>query len=213
MAWLDDRAWCHPKLVALSDKAHRVHINAISYSSGMGLRGVLGASHQRLMGATPAIRRELVDAGVWDDLDSDIRIHDWDAHNLKRDERKQRDRERKRADRSVERPQERPQDSPQDRSALTVSDRVKEVEPNGSTRERNPIWDALVEVFGEPSTDTARTLRGKVCSSLTRAGATPEDLIARARSWPRHFEDATLTETALEKHWDKLGRPPLRVTR
>lgn len=80
-------------------------------------------------------------------------------------------------------------------------------------RQRNPVWDALTEVFGEPSTDTARTLRGKICSSLTRAGATPDELVTRAKSWPRHFEDATLTETALEKHWDKLGRPPLRVSR
>lgn len=209
MAWLDDRAWCHPKLVALSDKAHRVHINAISYSSGMGLRGVLGTSHQRLMGATRGIRWELVEAGVWDDLGGDIRIHDWDVHNAKRDDRKERDRQRKR----VERPRELPGEPPQDRTALTVSDRVTEVEPNGSTRERNPIWDALVQVFGEPSTDTARKLRGKVCSSLTRAGATHDEIIRRAKTWPRHFENATLTETALEKHWDALGRQPLRVER
>lgn len=213
MAWLDDRAWCHPKLVNLRAETHRVYINSISYSSGMGLRGVLTPPQQKLMGATASYRRELIEAGLWDDLGGDIYIHDWDVHNAKRDDRKQRDRQRKRVERPQELPGEPPQEPPQDRTALTVSEGVKEVEPNGSTRQRNPIWDALVEVFGEPSTDTARTLRGKVCSSLTRAGATPEELIARARSWPRHFEDATLTETALEKHWDKLGRPPLRVTR
>jgi 5-methylcytosine-specific restriction endonuclease McrA len=84
---------------------------------------------------------------------------------------------------------------------------------SSAPRKPNEIWDALAEVFGEPSTDTARSLRGKVCASLTRAGATPDELIARAKSWPRHFENATLTETALEKHWDKLGRPPLRAAR
>lgn len=78
---------------------------------------------------------------------------------------------------------------------------------------RNAVWDALVEVFGEPSTDTARSLRGKVCSSLTRAGATSDEVVARAKSWPRHFENATLTELALEKHWDALGRKPLRMER
>lgn len=87
---------------------------------------------------------------------------------------------------------------------------TREVSRNGH---QNPIWDALVEVFGEPSTDSARTLRGKISSSLTRAGATPEQVVSRAKSWPRHFDSATLTETALEKHWDALGRQPMRVPR
>ena len=80
-------------------------------------------------------------------------------------------------------------------------------------RPKNLIWDALGEVFGEPTTTSATKLRGKVCSSLAQAGATPSEIVSRAKSWPRHFDDATLTDTALEKHWDKLGRPPLRVNR
>jgi helix-turn-helix protein len=86
-------------------------------------------------------------------------------------------------------------------------------EPNGSSRApraKNLIWEALSEVFGEPTTRTSQRLRGKVCSSLAHAGATHEEILKRARSWPRHFDDATLTETALEKHWDVLGRKPLR---
>jgi len=77
----------------------------------------------------------------------------------------------------------------------------------------NPIWDSLTEVFGEAQTENARSLRGKVCRSLSSAGATPQDVVKRAKAWPRHFEGATLTETALEKHWTALGRPPLRLTR
>lgn len=79
-------------------------------------------------------------------------------------------------------------------------------------RPRDPIWDALVEVFGEPSTRTNRTLRNKIVNSLREAQATGEDVILRARLWPLHFPGATLTETALEKHWDRLGRPPLRAS-
>jgi len=82
--------------------------------------------------------------------------------------------------------------------------------PNGVGR-RNPIWDALTEVFGEATTETARSRRGKVCRSLVAAGASPDEIIRRAKSWPRHFDDATLTELALEKHWDVLGRAPLRA--
>lgn len=77
-------------------------------------------------------------------------------------------------------------------------------------RPRNEVWDALVEIFGEPTTESARTRRGKVCRSLTAARASPEEILRRARRWPRYFGDATLTDTALEKHWDALGRPPLR---
>lgn len=81
------------------------------------------------------------------------------------------------------------------------------------SRPRNPIWDALTAVFGEATTETAQSRRGKVCRSLTAARASPEDVVRRAQSWPRHFDDATLTELALEKHWDVLGRAPLRLSR
>lgn len=94
--------------------------------------------------------------------------------------------------------------------------------PNGFSREnpisdekrarpRNELWDALTDVFGEATTRTAQTLRGKVCSSLTAARASPEDVAIRVRAWPRHFDNATLTETALEKYWDTLGRTPMRL--
>lgn len=77
-------------------------------------------------------------------------------------------------------------------------------------RARNEIWDALTVIFGEATTETAQSRRGKVCRSLRSARASPEEIIRRARSWPSHFGDATLTELALEKHWDTLGRKPLR---
>ena len=219
MAWIDDRIWCHRKLLALSDRAFRVYIHSLAYSAGMGTKGVLTRPQQKLLGGNAITRAALVRAGLWDESGEEIHIHDWDEHNAKRDERREKDKERKRlvrrmsAGQSAGRPSDSPQERPQDVRTLKEVKEVKGVEPNGSTRERNPIWDALAEVFGEPSTDTARTLRGKVCSSLTRAGATPDEVLRRARSWPNHFADATLTETALEKHWDALGRKPLRVSR
>lgn len=217
MAWLDDRAWAHPKVTRLTPNAFRVWVSGICYASGFSTSGRLEREHQRLVGATARIRGELVTAGLWDEVDAGaVVIHDWDEHNGRRDAKRKSDRERKQRQRDRERDVTRDigRDNQRDRRGLT-GDRVTKREPNGSLaggqRVRNPIWDALVEVFGEPSTDTARTLRGKVCSSLTRAGATPEEVVSRAKSWPRHFEGATLTETALEKHWDALGRRPLRL--
>lgn len=78
---------------------------------------------------------------------------------------------------------------------------------------RNEVWDSLSEIFGEPTTATNRTLRGKVVKSLLGADATRDDIYSRARAWPLHFPDATLTPTALEKWWDQLGRPVLRGSR
>jgi DNA-binding transcriptional MocR family regulator len=77
-------------------------------------------------------------------------------------------------------------------------------------RPRNPIWDTLTEVFGEPTTRSAQKVRGKVCSSLSAARASPEEIISRAKRWPLHFDGATMTDLALEKHWDTLARQPLR---
>lgn len=102
--------------------------------------------------------------------------------------------------------------------SVTVSPPEPEVRTRSRTsraapqkeRERNLIWDALTDIFGAPTTRTAETLRGRIVQSLTAAGATPDEIQRRARSWPSHFDTATLTATALEKHWDALGRPPMR---
>lgn len=79
-------------------------------------------------------------------------------------------------------------------------------------RARNEVWDTLAELFGEPTTRTNQSLRGKLVKSLSEAGATGDTVRTRVQAWPFHFPDATLTETALEKHWDRLGRPPARMS-
>lgn len=82
-----------------------------------------------------------------------------------------------------------------------------------SERKRNELWDTLTDIFGPVTTRTGETLRGKHVAELAAAGATPDEIIRRARSWPNHFDSATLTAPALVKHWDTLGRKPLRRTR
>jgi len=52
-----------------------------------------------------------------------------------------------------------------------------------------------------------------VCSSLRAAGATPDEIFARAKRWALHFDHATLTDHALEKHWDTLPLKPRRIAR
>lgn len=81
-----------------------------------------------------------------------------------------------------------------------------------AARQRDEVWDALAAVFGDPVTDGERRLRGKIASSLKRAGATGLDVSRRIRAWDEHWRpdgkgvSPTLTLTALEKHWTALGK-------
>ncbi len=74
------------------------------------------------------------------------------------------------------------------------------------------VWDWLDGAFGKP-TQSQNSLRAKLVRSLVGEGATKDELIRRAGTWPAHFGEATLTETALEKHWNRLGLPPRKATR
>lgn len=82
---------------------------------------------------------------------------------------------------------------------------------NGNVK--NEVWEGLEYVFGPHTTPSARRELGKVCRDLNAVGATRDQIIARASAWPAHFDTATLTPHALERHWDALSRKPLRRTR
>lgn len=103
MAWVDDRLYCHTKLMKVGKPARWIYVAAITYSSGWQTHGRLEKGEQEVIGSTSKTRQELVTAGLWEDAGSGaIKIHDWDDHNDKRDERKKVDRERKRAARAAE---------------------------------------------------------------------------------------------------------------
>ena len=76
----------------------------------------------------------------------------------------------------------------------------------------NSVWEWLTDAFGKP-TASQESLRAKLVMSLVAEGADPGELSRRAETWPAHFGEATLTETALEKHWNRLGLPPRKATR
>lgn len=104
MAWIDDRIWCHPKVTDVSLPARWIWVASIAYSAGMQTGGALSAGQQSLIGSTAKIRRELVAAVLWDDVDGkSVQVHDWDNHNGKRDEQRAQARDRKRKQRDRER--------------------------------------------------------------------------------------------------------------
>ncbi len=113
MGWIDDRIYCHPKVLRVSKPARWTYVAGIAYSSGWGTRGVLEASALEAIGCDKKTRADLVAAGLWDEIDGVVLIHDWEDHNGRRDDRRTRERERLRTLRERQRNAVQTQDSTQ----------------------------------------------------------------------------------------------------
>ena len=100
---MDDRIWCHPKFVGLTDAAFRAWMHALTYSSGFLTRGTLTDGQLKGLRVAVKPRRELAEAGLWVEVDGGVVIVGWEEHNGSRDDRRVKDRERKRRKRAAER--------------------------------------------------------------------------------------------------------------
>lgn len=217
MAWLriDDGFATHPKFSGWSSAQKWALVELFCYCARHKTEGVVPSDLSLLPRAvTPSLLKLAEESGFIDLEDGVYVLHDWQHYNPSDStgaQRQERYRSRNRRYGGVTQTV-----TPTVTEALPTRARDPVPSPregsNEPSRQRNGVWDALTEVFGEAQTESAKSLRGKVVRSLSAAGATPEEVLARARSWPRHFEDATLTETALEKHWGALGRKPLRLS-
>jgi hypothetical protein len=192
MAWLDDRIRDHPKMVGLSPVAFRQWIFTLCYCSEHGTRGNVDAAIIALRIPKSTVK-ELLARSLWEERDDGIWIHDWDAHNLKRDQA--------RADRRAfdKRRQQLFRD-PELRQQVRIRDRDRcrycNVEVNWHDR-RGPTGATYdhVDPDGENSVDNlVVSCRG--CNSQ-KAGRTPEqarmklsqpvaDLSPGSRSEPRY---------------------------
>jgi hypothetical protein len=93
---------------------------------------------------------------------------------------------------------------------------AKEKADSVSTRPRNVIWDAVVEICGVDMTsipDGQRNLIGKVVAELAGLEATPEDIRSRGGIYKRKFPNAPLTPSALLKQWAGLTERSIPVGR
>lgn len=78
-------------------------------------------------------------------------------------------------------------------------------------RARDPIFDALVAVFGPATTRSAGAFYAKTARELREANATPEQVEERGRRMrAKGGAWAEATPAALVKHWDSLGAPQRR---
>lgn len=105
MPWIrfEDNFPEHPKVLAISDSAFRLHVRAIGYCSRHLTDGAVSLAAVRSLvgGRAPRLSAELVAARMWTTVDDGFRIHDYLDYQPSREEiRKRRtaDRERKKAD-------------------------------------------------------------------------------------------------------------------
>ncbi len=220
MAWLDERIWCHEKMTDLSDRAFRVYVHGISYSSGFERGGLLTTGQQRTIGSDDEVRAELISARLWlDDTDGAIQIHNWRERNEKRDERKARDRERKRSAR-LSAGTSAGQSAGTAHVEVVKSEGVKKKQvpaPPPKPREKDVVWDFVVELQGEPL-QRNRAGYGRITSDLrellTRSlNGTADDpdaclyeLRRRHRGLAEEWGDAKATPRALVQHWEPAGK-------
>lgn len=89
---------------------------------------------------------------------------------------------------------------------------VKPKQRKVKARERNPIWDALLNACNvDPDNVNSNegSRYGKLVKVLKESDATPEEIFARAQTYRMKFPQATLTPTALVNRWSECD--PSRV--
>lgn len=231
MAWakVDDGWWCHPKVLGLSLEAKGLWVTALSWSCQQR-RDVVPDRFVYLMGqggAPEAFANELERAGLWVRVDDGWRIHDWDEYqerslsekraeagqrggvrsgeirreaNPKQDEATERSNRQANAEAGT-----RPGPSQPDPSRKANPGRADKPRPKTSPKIDPEVWDALTQVFGEPSTKTERSQLAKAGRELQEVAATGEEILERAREAWRRWQGTSFSPQALCKHWTSLA--------
>ena len=232
MPWtrLDDGFHRHPKILALSDAAHRMFVDTLNWSVANLTDGHIPTHlpNVSLPHGTPRARKaavaNLVACGLWSENGAGWVIHDFaDYQETKEEVRARREKwsEKKRSHRDS------PRDTHGDKPGEAPSDPVRAGVPipipkeaKASMRQtidedeqirRDGLWTALENLFGKAETKTERSLRGKVVKSLAEADASYSAVKERSAKWSKLFPgrngqpSPTLTAPALEKWWGALG--------
>lgn len=211
MTWLriDDSFATHPKIIGLSTRAFRVHVEALVYCARHLTDGIVPKAAQK---CTKSVREELQNAGLWAvDEVGNVIIHDfleWNPSAASIRAKRERDSERKskRNPRGI-------QAEPPKRSARNLlgirgslpdpKETSNDVSARG--RPKDPIWDALAELFGTVASGTsAHGKRNRAVKDLKLSGATAESVKSAHVRYMKHWPSITPTDTGLAKHYPQL---------
>jgi biotin operon repressor len=78
-----------------------------------------------------------------------------------------------------------------------------------SPRPKDHLFEAIANACGINLTNLTRSSRGqlnKAAKELREVGATEQDVQAKAKAYRTQYPNATLTPTALTKHWSSFGQ-------
>jgi DNA-binding transcriptional MocR family regulator len=81
--------------------------------------------------------------------------------------------------------------------------------PESATRKKDDLFEVIAEACGISLTGMTRTARGqlnKACKELREVQATPDQVKAKAKAYRAQYPNATLTPTALIKHWSSFAQ-------
>lgn len=230
---LDDAMPWHPKIALAGGDAAWLWVCAGCYSAKHDLNGrvpksIVGQLTDRKNPKRLGLR--LVAAGLFEDAGDYFVIHDYLDFNPNADEVAERRRARSEAGklggkRSGESRRSTAEANGEANGEANASAKLKQPgsgkrnkneprtpteEPKGSSRpgytkaQRDPIFSALVSVFGEPKTRTTQSFYGASVTEFLDAGATSAQVLERgarlqAKKWP------DCTPKALLKHWGSLA--------
>ena len=77
-----------------------------------------------------------------------------------------------------------------------------------SPRPKDHLFEAIANACGINLTNLTRSSRGqlnKAVKELREVGATPDDITTKAKAYRTQYPNATLTPTALIKHWSSFA--------
>lgn len=103
MSWVkvDDKAWSHPKLTALSGNAVRLWLFAMCWCNQHETDGTIPRAALRALGGAKAAVEELLRSGLWEATESGWAVHDFLKYQPSREQReKERESGRQRAEHS-----------------------------------------------------------------------------------------------------------------
>jgi len=232
----------HPKALGLSAESCWMYVCGLSYSAKYFTDGrIPKAQLTRLSNVRSAARctEALISAGLWkwSSCGQSVVIHDyleWQTSKAEVEEirEKSRLRQEKTRQKQIEADEARHAVVTRDKGALSrvTNGEVRALEVEVETEvevELNTLatdsvdcgkesfTEAVMSVCKLAQTDLTESARGAIASAVKQlrdAGASPGEIEARAEIYRRLYPDATLTPSALVKHWPALTRESIPPT-
>lgn len=230
MTWvrLDEAFAQHPKVVRVGPLGMALHVAALCYCNTYLTDGHLPTAAARTLidledfGGSKAVIKELVNNGLWDEVADGYQLHDYHEYQpTKQQVIDLRSKKQAAGEAGGKASGEAKRKAKQKASAQAKSKPgsvpVPEPEPGSESAVENlapaerkdhlfETVAAVCDIDYRELTPQSRGPLNTATKQLRDLDVTPDEVRYRASNWPNLFPDATLTPTALAKHWPQLAR-------